>query len=86
MRTLRIIYYGCYSRKNSKALLLRTLERYALLLGQSSILTYSKEEYMSLHIAIDTHFIRFCIMLLQKRNLINKQIRKLQELLRKSAL
>jgi len=62
IRTLRIIYYGRYSKKNLKALLLRTLERYALLLKQSSILTYSKEEYMSLYTAIDTHFIRFYIM------------------------
>jgi hypothetical protein len=64
MRTLRIIYYGCYSRKNLKALLLRTLERYALLLEQSSILTYSKEEYISLYIVIDTYFIRFYIIFL----------------------
>jgi len=41
---------------------------------------------MSPYTATDTYFIRFYIMLLQKRNLINGQIRKLQELLRKSAL
>jgi len=86
MRTLRTIYYSRYSKKNLKALPLRTLERYALLLEQSSVLTYSKEEYMSPHTATDTHFIRFYIMSLQKRNLINEQIRKSQELLRKSAL
>ena len=32
IRTLQIIYYNYYSRKNLKALLLRTLEKYALLL------------------------------------------------------
>jgi len=41
---------------------------------------------MSLYTAIDTHFIRFYIMSLQKRNLTNRQIRKLQELSRKLAL
>jgi len=62
IRTLRIIHYGYYSKKNLKALPLRTLERYALLLEQNSVLTYSKEEYMSPYIATDTYFIRFYIM------------------------
>ena len=68
MRTLWIIYYSYYSRKNLNALLLKTLRRYTQILNLSYKNIFLKKVFMWTKIATELLYLNYYLRLYNRKS------------------